>query len=546
MTPRLRAPGARVALAVAAIAALLAWQAALVGDFRIDDAYISFSFAKNLAAGEGLVYSRGERVEGYSNFLWVVLCAPAYALGGADPPVYAVARALAGAFFALLLGAVYRLVRLREGPPAAFGALALLAATTDLARAAASGLETLPFVALVAAGAAHYLGEAPDRRGRSLWWFVAAALMRIDGFVPLLFVLGFEAASAGLGRRLRPRAFARWALPPLAAYALYFAARWAYYGLPLPSTYYAKTLVTAGDPYRGYKYVWDALWGWGAPVALAFGAAALRRPRREALFAAAFVAYYAAYAVATGGDWMPFSRFVLPLYPFVVTLFVWGAATALRAAAARWPAARRAAAAAVAGAYLFVGWLVDGHTLDTRAEAIKRGHARHIARHTHDNLLASVPWARHIVRAPGETLVTDYAGVFAVYTDARVIDMWGLCNVEIARRGNAEGIVPIYGKTCLPCYREFDPDYFHANLPLVRPAGDLATHQAVIAAVFQGPAIDRQIDLQRRYATGRVREAATGRSLYFLEKRRAGRPLRARPAGPGFVVEYPFEPGGLG
>jgi hypothetical protein len=36
----------------------------------IDDAYISFQYAKNWASGQGLVFNAGERVEGFSNFLW--------------------------------------------------------------------------------------------------------------------------------------------------------------------------------------------------------------------------------------------------------------------------------------------------------------------------------------------------------------------------------------------------------------------------------------------------------------------------------------------
>src|SRR5438552_16124392 len=37
-----------------------------------DDAYISFRYARNLVDGLGLVYNAGERVEGYSNFLWTL------------------------------------------------------------------------------------------------------------------------------------------------------------------------------------------------------------------------------------------------------------------------------------------------------------------------------------------------------------------------------------------------------------------------------------------------------------------------------------------
>src|SRR3954470_13240280 len=35
-----------------------------------DDAFISFRYARNWVTGKGLVYNAGERVEGYTNFLW--------------------------------------------------------------------------------------------------------------------------------------------------------------------------------------------------------------------------------------------------------------------------------------------------------------------------------------------------------------------------------------------------------------------------------------------------------------------------------------------
>ena len=40
--------------------------------WTLDDAYISFRYAENLVAGDGLVFNPGERVEGYTNFLWVM------------------------------------------------------------------------------------------------------------------------------------------------------------------------------------------------------------------------------------------------------------------------------------------------------------------------------------------------------------------------------------------------------------------------------------------------------------------------------------------
>ncbi len=40
--------------------------------FLTDDAFISFRYVRNLIEGHGLVFNPGERVEGYTNFLWVL------------------------------------------------------------------------------------------------------------------------------------------------------------------------------------------------------------------------------------------------------------------------------------------------------------------------------------------------------------------------------------------------------------------------------------------------------------------------------------------
>ena len=50
-------------------------------DYVPDDSYISFRYAENLADGHGLRFNQGEQpVEGYSNFLWILLCALVYIL----------------------------------------------------------------------------------------------------------------------------------------------------------------------------------------------------------------------------------------------------------------------------------------------------------------------------------------------------------------------------------------------------------------------------------------------------------------------------------
>ena len=55
-------------------------------DWIVDDAGISFVYARNLALGYGLVPQPGVLpVEGYSNFVWVMILAPFFALHWFDP-----------------------------------------------------------------------------------------------------------------------------------------------------------------------------------------------------------------------------------------------------------------------------------------------------------------------------------------------------------------------------------------------------------------------------------------------------------------------------
>jgi len=48
----------------------------VLGTWMLDDAYISFRYARNALMGHGFVFHPGEQVEGYTNFLWTVLFVP--------------------------------------------------------------------------------------------------------------------------------------------------------------------------------------------------------------------------------------------------------------------------------------------------------------------------------------------------------------------------------------------------------------------------------------------------------------------------------------
>jgi hypothetical protein len=133
---------------------------------------------------------------------------------------------------------------------------------------------------------------------------------------------------------------------------------------------------------------------------------------------------------------------------------------------------------------------------------------------------------------PGARLVTDYPGTMAYYTDAYIIDMFGLTTPLIARHGQTNGINPLYGRTCPACYPQLDPEFFHVNVPIVRDRMAFSNAQQVIKAVWQSDTIARFVDFTRDFRVGRVVEESTGKAVYFLERRKpsypSGKPHPAR------------------
>src|SRR5690349_2759603 len=128
-----------------------------VASFTIDDAYISFRYAENLANGNGLVYNVGERVEGYTNFLWTVLLAAAVKLGAAPA---AASKVLGAACAAGALVPTYLLSR-RLRPFSNVPCLAtwLLAMSVLFSGYAVFGLETPLFLLLTLAGTELFFRE---------------------------------------------------------------------------------------------------------------------------------------------------------------------------------------------------------------------------------------------------------------------------------------------------------------------------------------------------------------------------------------------------
>ncbi len=246
-----------VLLALAACAVVLLALERYIGVYMPDDAYITYRYAENLAAGNGLVFNAAAPpVEGYSNLSWIVLLAGLARLG-LDVPTWA--ANLGAILSALNLGLVYLLslqvVRHRGW---ALVATALLALTAPFALWAQGGLETMWYATMLLVSVwLTVLGL-----GGRLWAYPLAAatlfllaLTRHDGAIPMaiggLFVL---ASVVDSWRHRGSTNVSQWAVPvaSFGTLALVFLAytwwRGQYFGQLVPTPFFSRLGGTLTDP----------------------------------------------------------------------------------------------------------------------------------------------------------------------------------------------------------------------------------------------------------------------------------------------------------
>src|SRR5439155_8056297 len=224
--------GLGLCIGALAIAALVL-QARTYLPFIADDALISLRYAERLLHGHGLTWNDGERVEGYSNLLWVLLCA---ALGRAGIDLVAAARLLGFAGSAAAIAAVawaFPTVAAGGALPAAAGALAL-ALASPVAVWTIGGLESPPVAGLLAWSLALALELLRDRATRRDAFAPSLlrgllCVTRPDGFVLAFAVCGALLAARGVSKPALGLVAAL-AAGPVICSAGQLAFRLAYYG----------------------------------------------------------------------------------------------------------------------------------------------------------------------------------------------------------------------------------------------------------------------------------------------------------------------------
>ncbi len=285
----------------------------------IDDDFICFRYARNLLQGDGLVFNPGERIEGFTAPLWVLVIAAGLALGWNPVTLSLTLSALACGLAAWAVGSAWRTLR----PESSWPVPALLVATSPaLAFHGAAGLGTTLLASLLVTWLA--LGLRAEARQESAWGagiaLALACLLRQEAAlfaIPFFFGPGHRRGAAWL---------------PLAALAAWTCLRWLYYGGLLPMTYTVKKLPVAEDLARGFDYFILSTLVAGVGLYLLVAVVGHLRSERESSWlrcAIVGLVLHTAYVIWVGGDYIALARFFVPTLPLAMLMACLGWTDAL-------------------------------------------------------------------------------------------------------------------------------------------------------------------------------------------------------------------------
>jgi hypothetical protein len=429
------------------------WHCWLV-DYVVDDSFITFRYVKHFVAGHGMVYNAGERVEGYTNFLWLLLLS-AFAWADPDVDLLRVAQILGVLCGATTLVLVIRFSWRLHRRESASGLIAagFLACNASFCAWSTSGLETTLFALLVFAAVSAYVTALECDRDplAAAALFALAALTRPEG------VLVFGVVTAHLlwaERRTRHGMAGRrtitWCVFFTLIYAPYYLWRLSYYGYPFPNTFYAKVGADVRHYLYGARYLIEYVrWNGAFIVPLALIALLARRNAEALNVMFLTVGAYLAYIVYVGGDGLAFFRFVACVAPLAYVLVQEGFIRAYEWSLQRVRPARRWTVAVAAAVVLASSLIAAGHqTLgvvlfpgthrwyEPQSELSFPGTGRDhdyvwFDNYFADRLATAARWLE--VHAPPDAVVAATpAGAIGYYMDRPVIDMLGLNDVHIA------------------------------------------------------------------------------------------------------------------
>ncbi len=415
-------------LLVGAVAAL-SWHLRFV----VDDALISARYAWNLVHGHGLVYNIGERVEGYTNFLWVLLSAVPIALGfDAITSMQLMGIACLCATLVTNYAAARWIFNSKILP---FVAVVALGTNLTFLKFGTSGLET-QFQTFLFMLTMYFLVRQGRERSISYRYPLAlsgiltlALLTRMDSGLlavvagtTLFFRYWRYGISLVSARMLR--LVGVFLVPVVVVVGSWLVWKYAYYGDIFPNTVHTKIT----DTFRGLFYATSfyATY-WLIPFPLLFLMELFRKKGCiEGLMLPFFVmcCLWTAYIVIVGGGWMGY-RFFTPILPLLMLLSLW---VAFKTGLSRIKSLMLAAV-------IFAGALFHPLYGDAFFNQIGNFSINRLAKGPFMWRDAGMALGSALEYDPDVTVACTPAGMIAYYSRLTVIDMHGLCDPWVAKHG---------------------------------------------------------------------------------------------------------------
>jgi arabinofuranosyltransferase len=406
--------------------------------FLGDDAFISFRYARNFALGHGLVWNPGEPVEGYTNFLWVLLMAAGLA-AGIEPEQLSVALGIASGLGVLALVLAHNVARYGWRLPLIWLAPAALASNRSFTAWSTGGLETQFFTFFVLLGLLA-LGEE-RRRTRDAPWissglFAVATLIRPEGAI-FMAAAGACLLAEVILRRRSPKSIASFALPFLVVVGAHLLWRHSYYGYWLPNTFYAKVHGLWWEQSRKFFAHFFADYRLHLFLPLGLIPALARRRFDDIAWLVAAV-LYCGYVVYIGGDRFEF-RFLVVVLPILYVLVADGLYLVWSALPRRRPA-QAALATGIAGG-VAAALLLSTYLGSIRPEAIRARDGiasigvieSYAARRMYEGRYLRDLVDRGVLPADLRVAVSG-AGALPYYTMWPALDVYGLNDATIAHQ----------------------------------------------------------------------------------------------------------------
>jgi arabinofuranosyltransferase len=444
-----------------------------------DDAYITFRYSKNLCSGLGPVWNPGQRIEGYTNFSWMLWISLAMSLGlTAESASYL----LGVGSFAVSLLLVFRIgCIILPSRLWALLATAFVGTNYSFLMYATGGLETQFNATLVLAGML-LSGRALQAKAVGTGEAVLASVLmglatmtRPDSALPAMITVATLAfvITRGKSNESRIRLLGALLVPGGLMVGGWLAWKYSYYGNLLPNTFYAKV---AGSPWariqRGLAYVgWLFVSYWWLPIAAGLVILARlrgRAPLKSVLLQPAvlplliFAPVWLAYVVWTGGDIMEFRQLVCVI-PVILLLLTVLAAHAVG----------DAHQGVVLGLLLLAGSTV--HAIAFSRYVYPPGLGAIPALRQLGNEDPSINWRSAGLKLhdfldadPDITIAVSPAGAIPFFSGLRTIDVLGLNDAWVARHGQPRTLC----KVCAGHFRLAQIEYLKSqrvNLLIAHP-----------------------------------------------------------------------------